>query len=216
MKSKSLLDLPPELLDRILSLITTTRTLVRLGETCHRLHDYVESHGWEIFLRYRFPSIPILRFLPTRNPKPFDFEKAAVKTLTAQSRSWDRRAFLTSGVKKPKAMNTEARRRRRLLRWTMGYRPCIDSYMTIPDGNLANQREVLAYSTGPQWLVRIRSTGSRSRNLRLGGDSEFYVENDQHAHQSTWFVYGDAYASPSEDVVSINLIRPDQRKRFRP
>jgi hypothetical protein len=210
MNIKTLVDLPPELLDRILSLITTARALVRLGETCHHLHDYVESHGWEIFLRYRFPSIPVSSFLRARHPKAADFDKDAVKMLTAQSRSWDRRAFLTRGVEAPKAMMLDVRRPRHLGRRTMGYRPCIDSYTTIADATLASQREVLAYSTGPQWLVRIKSTGLRTRKTLPASHSKYCVEKDQHGHQSIWFVSGDLHASSSEDVVSVNLVRPDQ------
>ncbi|KAJ1324830.1 F-box-like domain-containing protein [Microdochium nivale] len=84
----SLESLPADILLIILSHLHTAQSLARLGSTCRVLHNVVITVGWRTFVRSCFPTLD-LPHVPTdaawRN---------LARSLTCQSRDWDRRAFV--------------------------------------------------------------------------------------------------------------------------
>src|SRR5882762_3635393 len=80
-------DLPFELLSHIYTNLPTAQSVSHLSLTCRTLHSFTAKEGWKIFLRTRFPSLPV----PAAETHDL---REAVHGLTTLSRNWDRKAFL--------------------------------------------------------------------------------------------------------------------------
>ncbi|KXJ89799.1 f-box domain-containing protein, partial [Microdochium bolleyi] len=80
--------LPADILLIILSHLQTAQSVARLGSACRVLHNVVITVGWRTFVRSCFPSLG----LPEVNSDAAWADLA--RSLTSQSRDWDRRAFV--------------------------------------------------------------------------------------------------------------------------
>lgn len=165
-----LTELPSELLGCVLVGIETAQTLSHLSLTCKALHEYIEKHGYRIFVQSRFPSIG----LPTSSGVLVGdsvqstrftarFWKDAAHGLTTLSRNLDRRAFVAQGIRDPEFKPANrvigTFRRRRQLGPSMGFVPVIDSYEVWFGGDWASRKEVVAWGEGSKLVVRIRDMG---------------------------------------------------------
>lgn len=206
--SNTLALLPSELLSQIVSHVDTACSLTRLSLTCKRLHDYIESDGFGVFVRSRFPSI--------QTPP---YWKDAAHALTSLSKAWHRKAFiarcLTPGIAHDRAPNDRQRHGygRRQRGQTMGYQPVIDSYVDWTGGDWSSRKEVLAWGAGVDLIVRVKSMGDEVERAWQDTNNERHRHKyfDQHHHRNEWAVHRETgLAEGRDDVTSVNLLRPNQ------
>lgn len=189
MPTTALTDLPPELLSHILSYLNTANSLANLSSTNRSLHTFVEKDAWRAFADQRFPSI-----CPRSSPS----WKLTARTLTGQSRSWDRRAFVARYIE-PHGDITAFPGNKKVERWkrpkgqTIGFTPHLDVYEQDIGNN--GKKEVLAYSAGAEICVR-------SREWQVG-------RNGKEKDKVRWRTYRPLAAYEGrDDFTTIQLLRP--------
>ncbi|KAI1183552.1 hypothetical protein F5B17DRAFT_120133 [Nemania serpens] len=106
LSSPKLDTLPADILFIILTYLDTARSVAHLATACKGLYRLISAEGWRIFVKNRFNSLA----LPTSGHGE-DWAVLA-RELTAQSRDWDRRAFLYHSLTPPNARRTGAPRGR--------------------------------------------------------------------------------------------------------
>ena len=150
----SLNSLPVEILNCTISHLDIARDLYHLSQTCRRLHEYVNSDGFRVFVKERFPSIPTIPAW-----------QEAAQHLTSVSRAWDRKAFVARRFEDPSTQGiVKWRRRRRSRTQTVGYRPVIDSYCEQSGSHWSDRREVLIYGAGAKLFLRAKRTLHEAAN----------------------------------------------------
>ncbi|RWA08475.1 hypothetical protein EKO27_g6627 [Xylaria grammica] len=102
--SSKLDNLPTDILLIILGYLDTARSVAHLAATCKGLHRLISAGGWRIFVKSCFDSLT----LPTSGSDE-DWADLA-RAMTAQSRDWDRRAFVFHSLSAPEARRPNARR----------------------------------------------------------------------------------------------------------
>lgn len=189
MPTTTLTDLPPELLDHITTYLPTANSLANLSRTNKALNTFVEKSAWRTFADLHFPSLC---------PKTSSSWKLTARTLTGQSRSWDRRAFVARYVE-PHGEMTAFPGKRKVERWkpprgqTIGFTPHMDVYEQ--DVKSGGKREVLAYSAGAEVCVR-------TREWRTG-------KNGKEKDKISWRTYRPLTAYEGvDDVTTVQLLRP--------
>lgn len=189
MPATALTDLPPELLEQITTYLPAAQSLASLSRTNKNLHTFVEKNAWRTFAGVHFPSLC---------PKTSSSWKLSAQNLTAQSRAWDRRAFVAKYIE-PHGDITAYPGKRKADRWkrpkgqTIGFTPHTDVY----EHDLKNgvKREVLAYSAGAEVCVRIRG-------WRVG-------RNGKEKDKTSWQTYRPLTAFEGrDDVTTVQLVRP--------
>ena len=189
MPTTALTDLPPELLDHITTYLPTANSLANLSRTNRTLHTFVEKSAWRTFADLHFPSLC---------PRTSTSWKLTARTLTGQSRAWDRRAFVARYVE-PHGDITALPGKRKVDRWkpprgqTIGFTPHMDVYEQDTRGG--GKREVLAYSAGAEVCVR-------TREWRTG-------KHGKEKDKASWRTYRPLTAyEGSDDVTTVHLVRP--------
>ena len=189
MPTTTLTDLPPELLDHITTYLPTANSLANLSRTNRNLHTFVEKNAWRTFADLHFPSIC---------PKTSQSWKLTARTLTGQSRAWDRQAFVARYTE-PQGDITAFPGKRKVERWkrpkgqTIGFTPHLDVYEQ--DVGSRGKKEVLAYSAGAEVCVRVRE-------WQVGRHGK---EKDK----VKWHTYRALSASEGrDDVTTVQLLRP--------
>jgi hypothetical protein len=189
MPTTALTNLPPELLDHITTYLPTANSLANLSRTNKALNTFVEKSAWRTFSDLHFPSLC---------PKTSSSWKLTARTLTGQSRSWDRRAFVARYVE-PYGDVTAFPGKRKVERWrpprgqTIGFTPHMDVYEQ--DVKNGEKREVLAYSAGAEVCVR-------TREWRTG-------KNGKEKDKVSWRTYRPLTAYEGrDDVTTVQLLRP--------
>ena len=236
--SSKLSELPVEILNCTVSHLDIARDLYHLSQTCKRLHEYVDSDGFRVFVKERFPSIP-------SNPA----WKGAARHLTSVSRAWDRKAFVARRFEDPTTQGIlKWRRRRRSRTQTVGYRPVIDSYSEQSGNNWSDRRDVLVYGAGAKLFVRAKCSLNEAANsysmkqvvLSEGGKSishtlptrfddgasvsdaarllggDYYVNQHQESCDGTpgnhWLSYfEEGNVDGSGDITSVNVLYSPQK-----
>ncbi|KAI0407308.1 hypothetical protein F4802DRAFT_554985 [Xylaria palmicola] len=95
--------LPTDVLVLILGYLDTARSVAHLAAVCRGLYRLVSAEGWRIFVKSCFCSLTL--------PATPDQDWAHLaRVLTAQSRDWDRRAFVFHSLSPPEARRPGARR----------------------------------------------------------------------------------------------------------
>lgn len=201
-----LADLPPEVLIGIVLFLPTAQQLRYLGETCRRLHTFVEAEGWRVFVLNKFPSI--------ETPPMF---KEAAHALTTLSRNLDRRAFLAVELE-PKQNVLYLPRGTTEDRWTkragqtMGYQAVLDSYQVWQGSEWSSTKDVVAWGAGADLVMNIthRSpavANAARRNARRRSDSQWEsFARDRSKFQ--WVVYREKeHREGRDDVTSVHLLQ---------
>ncbi|KAI1111289.1 hypothetical protein F5Y14DRAFT_316469 [Nemania sp. NC0429] len=98
--------LPADILFMVLSYLDTAQSVAHLAASCRGLCRLVSAEGWRIFVKNRFRSL----VLPTSSHN--EDWAALARVLTAQSRDWDRRAFVFHSLTPPKPWRHGVRRDR--------------------------------------------------------------------------------------------------------
>lgn len=190
MAPTALTDLPPELLDHITTYLPTANSLANLSRTSKSLHTFVEKNAWRIFADLHFPSL---------SPQDSSSWKLTTRTLTGQSRAWDRRAFVARYTE-PHGNITTFPGKAKTERWkrpkgqTIGFTPHLDVYEQ--ERSSGRRREVLAYSAGAEVCVR-------RREWKIGSNGK---ENER----SSWRTYRPLSAYEGrDDITTLQLLRPE-------
>ncbi|MCJ1341175.1 hypothetical protein MMC09_006471 [Bachmanniomyces sp. S44760] len=217
--SRSLADLPLELLNIIVANLETARSLLYLSLTCKRLHDFTESDGFRVFVQSLFPSIQV-------QPS----WKDAAHGLTTLSRAWDRKAFIAKCVEPPpyawkspqgheEPLSTYPRvrqgRRNRPGRreQTMGYHPVIDSYLDFTEAQWTSRKETMAWGAGPQLNIRITHMGTEAKKASQVANAYERRSYNRFHHHVQWGTYReDWHIDGRDDITSVNLLRSFQKE----
>lgn len=166
----ALSDLPPEVLGQVVSHVESAQALCNLSLTCKNIRDVVQTDGFRIFVKSRFPSFPLsYPGQDSSNAQQSLFWKEAAHAMTSLSRNLDRRSLLVRLVKHPNRVI--APRGRQAGVQTMGFVPVIDSYQAWTSGNWNCRKDVLAWGAGKTLLMRSKSTGTPGHD-RHGDRSE--------------------------------------------
>src|ERR1700761_8645187 len=88
-------NLPHGILIIVFSFLTTAQSVARLASTCKKLEGAVQADGWRVFVCSRFGSLTL-----PRRVEDYGWMDLA-RTLTWQSRAWDRRAFSLASLVPP-------------------------------------------------------------------------------------------------------------------
>jgi hypothetical protein len=96
MKSPNLDVIAAEIYLKIIEHLHTARDLASLSETCRRSRDLIGRDGWRIFVQINFPSL--IRELPPGIENCSTEWRDLARSLTTQSRAWDRRAISTASL----------------------------------------------------------------------------------------------------------------------
>lgn len=145
--------LPVGVLRSVFQHFNTAQSLARLAGTSKALKAIVEHHGWNVFVRTHFGYLD----LPPGNWKTW------AKSLTWQTRAWERRALLLSSLVSPKKLTSQSNRggRGRGGRGGRSARPA----QTFPPSVFVdasshmkgkNEEELVAWGIGEDVVVRWR------------------------------------------------------------
>ncbi|KAJ4392990.1 hypothetical protein N0V93_002194 [Gnomoniopsis smithogilvyi] len=145
-----MLELPDDVLYLVFAHLDTAKDLRALSLTNKRFHTVINgdnNEGWRVFVRTRFPSL-YLTSLPTSS---FKWPQLA-KSLTWQSRAWDRRslsfqAMLPTPPRAPRRGPATGRRPHQA-----PFHPVVDAH-----SNLATNEELVVWGAGETIVARRRS-----------------------------------------------------------
>ncbi|GAW20276.1 hypothetical protein ANO14919_097770 [Xylariales sp. No.14919] len=165
--SSKLDNLPTDILLIILGYLDTARSVAHLAATCKGLHRLISAGGWRIFVKSCFDSLT----LPTSGSDE-DWADLA-RAMTAQSRDWDRRAFVFHSLSAPEARRPNARRNQ--------------AAQSIPGNIIVDARlqrrgrfdeEFVVWGSGEDIVARIRrkdriTVASETWHLCKGSDAGF-------------------------------------------
>lgn len=176
--------LPNEILSLVTSYLERPRDVLHLSLANRRLHEFTKLDGWKEYLKGRFG-------LSTGDSDA----RNTVHGISTLHRNWARKAFITKYVKPitSTSLNTwEEKSWRASPGQTMGYKPSIDSYEEI-QGGWTDRREVLAWSAGTQFVMRVKKTESKAEKI-------------------SWHNYKIPDSSEGrDDITALELLRPHQR-----
>ncbi|KAI1823497.1 hypothetical protein F4861DRAFT_510008 [Xylaria intraflava] len=138
--------LPAEIIYMIIGYCDRARSVANLAASCRRLRRHVSDRGWRVFVTNRFSSLtlPQAQFAD-------DWCELA-RTLTNQSRDWDRRAFVAHSLTAPRGTHAPGARRGRVIQSIPGN--------IIVDARLRRQggfdEELVIWGAGEDIFARIR------------------------------------------------------------
>ncbi|CAF9924344.1 MAG: hypothetical protein GOMPHAMPRED_003599 [Gomphillus americanus] len=198
----SLNDLPFEILNHIVENFTDVRTVVNLAQSSKRFHHYAQLDGFRVFILRHHPS----------------YQKAgswnnAVRSLTALSRAWTRKAFLARNLRPPNTGSVirfpNGQDASNLLpgqgRQSMGYQPVMDCLESWKSGA---SHEVLVWGAGAELIVRSKTELPRSTNNNTAKTKPGITPLDG---QLQWITYKPPDTSDGrDDITAVKLLRPHQ------
>ncbi|KAI1406188.1 hypothetical protein F4819DRAFT_493840 [Hypoxylon fuscum] len=94
-ETRSLTDLPSDIFYIVISYLDTAKSVSNLALTCKGLYHLVIERGWRIFVTTRFNTFSF------SEPSSENEWKELARSLTSQSRDWDRRAFVLAVHRHP-------------------------------------------------------------------------------------------------------------------
>ena len=210
--SRNLSELPPEVLNQIVTHFDAVNVLLRLSLTCRRLHGYVQVNGYRIFVQTNF------RFTDSRAPW-----REAAHSLTTATKCWQRRSLQASYLSPELDIaylpyrSDPARRQRPQpsypKRQSMGFQAQIDCIETWIGGTWDTRKEILAIGAGAELRVRIRSMGAEvEKCYYAASEEERGFKYDLLHHRKQEIVWkGNDYLDGRDDIVSLNLLRRHDR-----
>ncbi|KAF2089539.1 hypothetical protein K490DRAFT_63678 [Saccharata proteae CBS 121410] len=203
--STRLSELPPEILLSIITYLPNARSLSSLSQTCKYLHRVVLDGGWRDFVHTRFPSQ--LSLHANRGD--------AARALSTLSRNWDRKT-ITARYIEPTFPIHSLNTKERFTQWqrpkgqTMGFQPCLDSYVLMHHEDVNRRQEYLAASAGAELLLRKTSIGPVVEQWwERSSDEDRRLYWDHHHHRTAWYTFRFPGAMEGrDDITSLNFVRP--------
>ncbi|KAL7622515.1 hypothetical protein AAE478_008022 [Parahypoxylon ruwenzoriense] len=87
--------LPTDVFYIVLSYLDTARSVAHLAATCRGFYHLISESGWRIFVTSRFATFKLSQV------DSADEWRERARSLTAQSRDWDKRAFAVDALRPP-------------------------------------------------------------------------------------------------------------------
>ena len=207
---QNLAALPLELLVHIVAHIETASVLSNLSQTCKRVHDFIEHHGFRVFVQTRLSF-----FQPPANHLP-SFWRDAAHGLTTMNRNWERKALIAWDINPRAEEHHNRRRQRQYFRTgqTMGFVPVIDSYEFWCDGDWSSREEVVAWGAGAELVARFKSMENEVKDVREATSSENPDEFTLNHPRIRWINYNEnGTMEGRDDITSINLLPQHHSKK---
>lgn len=198
-RSRTLDQLPPEIISQIISHAPSANFLGNLSLANRSLHDVVNADGWTAFVTTRFPSI---------STPPYWRE--AAHALTTLSRNFDLKAFIAQDA----GPDFGPRRTRINIlpngavsdKWerksaqTMGYQPVIDSNEVWTGGGWSSRREIVAWGAGAEAVVKIEERDN-------GRNHDFDLNTQDRGFRRTWLAYRDPHFREGiHDITALRIL----------
>ncbi|KAH8160438.1 hypothetical protein CIB48_g7799 [Xylaria polymorpha] len=181
--SSKLDTLPTDILLIILGYLDTARSVAHLAAVSRGLHQLISAEGWRIFVKSCFSSLT----LPTNNSDE-DWAVLA-RLLTAQSRDWDRRAFVFHSLSPPETRRPHARRSH--VAQSIPGNIIVDAHLQR-EGRF--DEELVVWGSGEDVVARIR----RSDRTRV-------VSESWHWHKGS----ESSFVSGKDDTTAISIVKSD-------
>ncbi|KAI0442791.1 hypothetical protein F4803DRAFT_518028 [Xylaria telfairii] len=175
--------LPTDILLIILGYLDTARSVAHLAAVSKGLSQLISAEGWRIFVKGCFNSLT----LPTSNSDE-DWAVLA-RLLTAQSRDWDRRAFVFHSLSPPETQRPNARRNH--VAQSIPGNIIVDAYLQR-EGRF--DEELVVWGSGEDVVARIR------RNDRTRVVSESW-----HWHKGS----ESSCVPGKDDTTAISIVKSD-------
>ncbi|OTB03617.1 hypothetical protein M426DRAFT_321541 [Hypoxylon sp. CI-4A] len=100
----SLVALPEDIFYIVFTYLDTAKSVASLAATCRSLYNFIRNTGWRVFVATRFESFSLSKVASQ------DEWRERARSLTSQSRDWDRRA-LVADILEPRTNNHPRRPR---------------------------------------------------------------------------------------------------------
>jgi hypothetical protein len=203
--TRSLDELPPEVLDLIVAQFSSLNSLSRLARTCKRLYTYGETDGYRAFTRANFPSYRLL------------YWKDAARSLTGITKCWEERNLLARYIEPPHHVTAsiESGTRRssnqaanqRFQGQSIGYPATLDCREEWAGGDWRSRKEILAIGAGADLRIRTRYVGPGAQtSWKLASTSERERFYDQFHNHQQWMIYRDKnYKDGESDITTVKI-----------
>jgi WD40 repeat protein len=192
-----------EILYEIFVYLPSAKDFRNLCLCCRVLNSVIESDGWKIFIKNRFPSLissvqSIIRYVDV------------AKGLTSLSRDWDRRALMARDLPTLEELNpvwperAVAQLRRPVQ--TMNYVPVIDSHEEIVGGDWKCRQELVVYGAGTKIVSRFRT-----KNVIRSQYRQHNMPRDEQEPRSRWGLYQQAESLEGfDDITALEIRRSSE------
>ena len=198
--------LPFEILNYIVKNFDQVNTIVSFSQLSRRFNQYVKLDGYRVFILEQHPCYQ----------KTGDWIYV-IRSLTALSRAWSRKAFIARKLRPPNhgpglirlpddqkllAATTVPSYRRQ----TMGYQPVIDCYESWLTGSSS---EVLIWGAGAELIMRLKSEKLQSHTELAAKQSGSSIRSSDGTLQ--WISYKPKdMLDGRDDITAAKLLRPNQ------
>lgn len=198
-RTKSLNQLPPEIISQIISHAPSASFLANLSLANRSLREVVNADGWTAFVTTRFPSIST----------PPHWREAA-HALTTLSRNFDRKAFIAQdagpdfGPRRTRISilpsGTVSDKWERKSAQTMGYQPVIDSDEVWTGKSWSSRREIVAWGAGAEAVVKVEERDNNKKQ-------DFDLNTHDRGLHRTWLAYRDPrYREGVHDITALRIL----------
>ena len=203
----SLADLPPEMLDIIVSQLDALSDLSHLSLVCKTLYTWAKTHGYRSFLRENFSSY-----------RPPPYWKDAARSLTGLTSRWENRDFIARYIEPPKHATVSAAphpQNGQTAPWTnrkhgpsIGYPAVVTCKEQWTGGDWRSRKETLVIGAGAELRLRTRSMGIAVDQSWEGASAEErQLYYDQLHHYQRWFIHRDSHHKEGKcDITTVNLV----------
>ena len=201
----TLFDLPPEILAQIITHMKNVKPLFYLSQSCKKLNEFIQTHGFQAFVKTRFPYIQV----PVSHSQ--SFWRDAALGLTTLERNLDRKAFIAWSIMPRGDNHRNPKRHRAPFRagQTMGFIPVLDSYETWYGGDWSSRKEVVAWGAGARLVMRVKFMGNKEKEFKVtveNGPIDFNVPKQR----IRWAEYCDDAALEGRDDITSIMLLPQQ------
>ncbi|KAI1123096.1 hypothetical protein F5Y10DRAFT_60530 [Nemania abortiva] len=166
--------LPTDILLIVLGYLDTARSVAHFAAACKGLYHLVSVKGWRIFVRGCFGSLT----LPTIDSD--EHWSALARALTAQSRDWDRQAFVLHLLSPPETPQRPGARGGQAARQSIPGNVIVDAHLRRR-GRL--DEELVVWGSGEDVLARIQrrdrtTVVSETWHSSKGSEAGFFAGKD--------------------------------------
>ncbi|KAI0602016.1 hypothetical protein F4775DRAFT_537977 [Biscogniauxia sp. FL1348] len=176
--------LPTDVLLIILSYLDTARSFACLAATCRGLNQLIKTSGWRIFVTTCFRSLS----LPTVETD--DGWRDLSRTLTSQSRDWERRAFVFRAMSPLERRRPHGRGHRHVnLPQSIPGNIIVDAHARH-EGSI--EKELVVWGSGEDIVARIR----QKHGVTVQAET-------WHSHKGTH----SGYRAGKDDTTSISIVK---------
>ena len=90
----------------------------------------------------------------------------------------------------------------------MGFVPVIDSYEAWYGGDWSSRKEIVAWASGADLILRARTMGDKAKDIWETTTSRSSRDFNAHQHRWDWAIYhGEGVEEGRDDITSLNLLQ---------